>query len=373
LFIDTEAPIIMELPSYLGGIQAFRRSGADMIGIPLQSDGMDIQSLQSEIRTLAESGRKPRFIYTIPDFQNPSGITMSLDKRQELIRVSRQFEIPIIEDSPYRELSFSGEILPSLWSISGGEGVIMLKTFSKMLFPGMRMGWLVGDAQLMDKVIMLKQSIDLCTPPFNQLILAEYINMDCMKRTIKDAIQCYKPKLSAMLQALQDYMPKEVLHTLSHELFHVGYHWHHNSLPLQDANTNQKMIDHILWQLQNEGLATYTAYKLREDLPTQQLEDYLLLDNLLEVKRLFTDINDLLQQAKTLSPTEIREAVIDRGILKRGFYVVGAYMAQQIEKKLGKDMLVSSVSKGPLYFAKLYDSISDKELEINYSMPKGIK
>jgi len=165
----------------------------------------------------------------------------------------------------------------------------------------------------------------------------------------------------------------EVLHTLSHELFHVGYHWHHNSLPLQDANTNQKMIDHILWQLQNEGLATYTAYKLREDLPTQQLEDYLLLDNLLEVKRLFTDINDLLQQAKTLSPTEIREAVIDRGILKRGFYVVGAYMAQQIEKKLGKDMLVSSVSKGPLYFAKLYDSISDKELEINYSMPKGIK
>jgi 2-aminoadipate transaminase len=210
LFIDQDSAIILETPSYLGAIQAFRRCNADMRGIPMDDEGMKIDSLLKELEILKQAGKKPRFIYTIPDFQNPSGITMSLPRRKELLKIAQENEIPIIEDSPYRELSFTGEVLPSLWTIAEGKGVIMLKTFSKILFPGMRMGWIVGDHFFVDKIIMLKQSVDLCTPSFNQLILAEYLNRGKMKETINKAISCYKPKLEAILDSFNKYMPKEV-------------------------------------------------------------------------------------------------------------------------------------------------------------------
>jgi 2-aminoadipate transaminase len=210
LYLDENSPIVMELPSYLGGIQAFRRCGADMRGISMDDEGMDLEQLKSVLGDLEKEGKKPRFIYTVPDFQNPSGITMSLERREELIKIAQESEIPIIEDSPYRELVFKGDILPSLWSISKGKGVIMLKTFSKMLFPGMRMGWLVADPFLIEKIVLLKQSVDLCTPSFTQLILAEFIKRGNMKQTIKKAIECYRPKSEAMLNALEEHMPPEV-------------------------------------------------------------------------------------------------------------------------------------------------------------------
>jgi len=210
LYLDEGSPVVMELPSYLGAIQAFKRCGADMRGVPLDEDGMDLEMLKKTLTELKEEGKKPRFIYTIPDFQNPSGITMSLEKRKELLQICIEEDIPIVEDSPYRELSFTNEILPSLWMLSGKKGVIMLKTFSKVLFPGMRMGWLVGEPDLIDKMVMLKQSVDLCTPSFNQLILAEFIQMGKMKQTIDNAIRCYRPKSAAMLNALEKYMPDQV-------------------------------------------------------------------------------------------------------------------------------------------------------------------
>ncbi len=209
LFLDEGAPIVMEIPSYLGAVQAFRRCGTNMHGIPLDDDGMDIGYLRTTLDKMMEKEEKPRFIYTVPDFQNPSGITMSLDRRHELLQIAHENEIPLVEDSPYRELSFTGKILPSLWTISGGKGVIMLKTFSKILFPGMRMGWIVAEESITDKIITLKQSVDLCTPSFNQLILAEYIKRGKMKKTIEKAIQCYKPKCAAMLKALDQHMPEE--------------------------------------------------------------------------------------------------------------------------------------------------------------------
>lgn len=210
LFLEEGTPLIMEMPSYIGGVQAFHRSGAEMIGIPMDSDGMDLDRLEEKLGELDKRGRKPRFIYAIPDFQNPSGVTLSLERRKRLIEIARAREIPLVEDSPYRELSFTGETLPSLWTLAGGKGVIMMKTFSKVLFPGMRMGWLVADEHCIDKVIMLKQSVDLCTPSFTQLILAEYIRRGKMKESIERSIACYKPKLDTMLAALEKHMPGEV-------------------------------------------------------------------------------------------------------------------------------------------------------------------
>ncbi len=210
MFLDPEAPIVMELPSYLGAIQAFRRCGTDMRGIAMDQHGMKIDQMLEVLDQLEQEGKKPRFIYTVPDYQNPSGITMSLERRKELIKIARERGIPIIEDSPYRELSYTGEVLPSLWALAEGKGVIMLKTFSKILFPGMRMGWVVAEPSLTEKIIMLKQSVDLCTPPFNQYILAAYIKQGKMRETIEKAIVCYKEKGAAMLSALERYMPAGV-------------------------------------------------------------------------------------------------------------------------------------------------------------------
>ena len=117
----------------------------------MDDEGMDITHLKDELKKLVKAGKKPRFIYTVPDYQNPTGITLSLARRKELIKIAQDNEIPLIEDSPYRELSFTGEVLPSIWTLSEGKGTLMLKTFSKTLFPGMRMGWIVAETVLIDK------------------------------------------------------------------------------------------------------------------------------------------------------------------------------------------------------------------------------
>ncbi|HTX71194.1 MAG TPA: PLP-dependent aminotransferase family protein [Rectinemataceae bacterium] len=207
LFIDEGSPIIVELPSYIGAIQAFSRSGADMRGVALEEDGIDLEGLGRVLNELDREGRRPRFIYVIPDFQNPSGVTMSVEKRRELIAIARARSIPIVEDSPYREVNFTGATLPSIWTLAGGEGVILLKTFSKMLFPGMRLGWIAAGQPWMDKLIMLKQSVDLCTASFTQFIVADYLREGRMRDTIARAIDCYRPKKDAMLAALGSAMP----------------------------------------------------------------------------------------------------------------------------------------------------------------------
>ena len=178
--------------------------------MPMDAEGLETDRLEETLDRLEESGSKPRFIYTIPDFQHPPGVTLTLERRKRPIDIAQSRAIPLVEDSPYRELSFTGDVLPSLWTLSGGRGVIMLKTFSKVLFPGMRMGWIVADEHCIDKIVMLKQSVDLCTPSFTQLILAEYIKRGKMKESIKRSIECYKPKLDTMLGALAKHMPEEV-------------------------------------------------------------------------------------------------------------------------------------------------------------------
>jgi 2-aminoadipate transaminase len=207
LFVDEGSPIVVELPSYIGALQAFARCGAQMHGIPLEDDGVDVRALERKLVELERGGRPARFVYVIPDFQNPAGINMSLPKRRELVRVCAERGVVIVEDSPYRELNFSGTTLPSLWTLAGGEGVILLKTFSKMLFPGMRLGWLAARGELLDKVVMLKQSVDLCASSFNQLIVAEYIRRGAMRETIRRAIACYEPKKDLMLACLEREMP----------------------------------------------------------------------------------------------------------------------------------------------------------------------
>ncbi len=210
IFVNRGDKVIVGLPSYLGGLSAFASYGAQMIGIPLNEEGMDVDILAKTLKELKAKGEKPKFIYVIPDFQNPSGITMSLARRKELLAIAKEYDILIIEDSPYRELRFEGKEVPTLYALDNTEQVLMLGTFSKIFAPGFRIGWVIGNAEIIDKMVMAKQATDLCTPPFTQRIVARYIENGLLDSNIKNIISLYREKRDAMLAAFDEYMPKEV-------------------------------------------------------------------------------------------------------------------------------------------------------------------
>jgi 2-aminoadipate transaminase len=207
IFVDPGDVVMTGRPTYVGAIQAFNSYGAKMLGIDQDEEGTQTALLEAEIVKLAAKGNKPKFIYEIPDFQNPSGITMSLKRRKELIRIAEKYDLIIVEDSPYRQLRFEGKTEPSLIGMNS-ERVLSLYTFSKILLPGFRLGWMAGPNELIQKAVTAKQSVDLCSPPFNQSILFEYLNRGLLEKQIAVIIKAYREKRDFMLDKLAKYMPK---------------------------------------------------------------------------------------------------------------------------------------------------------------------
>lgn len=207
IFIDPGDVVMASRPTYVGAIQAFHSYGAQMMGIEQDEEGTQTALLEAEIAKLAAKGVKPKFIYEIPDFQNPSGITMSLKRRKELIRIAEKYDLIIVEDSPYRQLRFEGRTEPSLIGMNS-ERVLSLYTFSKILLPGFRLGWMAGPNELIQKAVTAKQSVDLCSPPFNQAILYEYLSRGLLEKQIAVIIKAYREKRDFMLDKLAKYMPK---------------------------------------------------------------------------------------------------------------------------------------------------------------------
>jgi 2-aminoadipate transaminase len=207
IFVDPGDAIMTSRPTYVGAIQAFHSYGAKMIAIEQDDEGTQTAQLEAEIEKLAAKGVKPKFIYEIPDFQNPSGITMSLKRRKELLRIAEKYDLVVIEDSPYRQLRFEGKTEPSLLAMNS-ERVLGLFTFSKILLPGFRLGWMAGPNELIQKAVTAKQSVDLCSPPFNQSILYEYLHRGLLEKQISVIIQAYREKRDFMLAMLGRHMPK---------------------------------------------------------------------------------------------------------------------------------------------------------------------
>ncbi len=145
----------------------------------------------------------------IPDFHNPAGVTMSLQRRKELLEIASKENIFIIEDSPYRMIRYRGESIPSLYSLDKEGRVLALFTFSKILVPGFRMGWAIGPKEIIDKLIISKQALDLCTPPFNQHITAEFLKRGLLKKTVEKTIEMYREKNELMLAMLEKHIPKD--------------------------------------------------------------------------------------------------------------------------------------------------------------------
>ena len=213
VFINPGDRVICGLPSYLGGISAFVSHGAVMEGIRFDKHGLRSDLLVEKLESLKSQGIKPKFIYTIPDFQNPAGITMPESRRLEIIDIARKYDILIVEDSPYRELRFEGEHQRMIYALDNTGHVISLGTFSKILAPGFRIGWVIAHEDIIEKFVVSKQTADLCTSSFVQKIAALYIEKGFFDKNIGKIIELYREKRNVMLQALRDFMPEGVTWT----------------------------------------------------------------------------------------------------------------------------------------------------------------
>lgn len=213
VFINPGDTVICGLPSYLGAISAFVSYGANIEGVLLDEFGMRSDELERKVKELQAENRLPKFIYTIPDFQNPTGITMPEWRRKEIIAIAQKYNLIILEDCPYREVRFAGEAQKTMFQLDNTGRVILLGTFSKVFVPGFRIGWALGNEEILDKIIIAKQATDLCTPAFVQRISARFIEKGLFDSNLSLIIEAYKKKQEHFIQCLTTYMPKEVTWT----------------------------------------------------------------------------------------------------------------------------------------------------------------
>jgi len=213
VFLDPGDYVLCGLPSYLGGINTFLLYGAKLKGISLDENGMKPGELEETIIILKELGRKIKFIYVIPDFQNPSGITLPDSRRLKIIEIAEKYDLLIVEDSPYREVRFEGEPQKLMNELDTTGRVITLFTFSKIFTPGFRVGWVVGNPEILDKLVMAKQTTDLCTSPFVQKIIARYMEKGLLDKNLKKTIDLYRVRRTLMISCFKKYMPASVTWT----------------------------------------------------------------------------------------------------------------------------------------------------------------
>jgi 2-aminoadipate transaminase len=240
VFINQGDHIVCESPTYLGALQAWNAYGAQYISVPSDENGMITDELEKALRI------GPKFIYVLPNFQNPSGTTLSLERRKQLVELADRYGVPIVEDDPYGQLRFEGEHLPSLVSLDseyrGDDGcytgnVIYLSTFSKLLAPGIRLAWVVAPEQVIRKLVQAKQAADLNTAAFNQMVAYEVGKGGYLDEHVKYIRQVYKERRDVMLETMEELFPSEV-------------HWTH---PLGGM---------FLWGILPEGMDAAEVLKL---------------------------------------------------------------------------------------------------------------
>ena len=207
IFLNPGDTLVCGLPSYLGALQSFVAYQACPVGIRKDEE------LDVVVGALIASGKKPKFIYAIPDFQNPSGITMNREQRLEVIEVAKKYDLLIVEDSPYREIRFEGDPEQMMYAMDDSNRVITLGTFSKIFLPGFRLGWVIAHPSIIEKLVVAKQATDLCAPVFDQFVAARYVERGYLDQNITDTIVNYRNKRDKMLAAFEKYMPDGVTWT----------------------------------------------------------------------------------------------------------------------------------------------------------------
>ncbi len=210
VFLNSGDRIAVERPTYLGALQAWNAYQAEYVGIAIDNEGMKIEDLEHALR----SG--PKFLYALPNFQNPSGVTLSLKRRRRVVELTDHYGVPIIEDDPYGQLRFAGEHLPPLAALDARErreraysgNVIYISTFSKTLAPGLRLGWIVAPTEVLQRLVLAKQGTDLHTGTFVQMVAYEAARGGFLDRHVKHIRAVYRERRDAILAALEKHKPR---------------------------------------------------------------------------------------------------------------------------------------------------------------------
>ena len=202
--------ILTSSPSYLGALQSFRSYRADIRGIAHKNDIEEFRAAyETVISQVRAEGKPVKFLYMIPDFQNPSGESLTLEERQMLVELAQKHDFLIVEDSPYRELRYEGEHIPTMYSLAP-DHVIHLGSFSKIFAPGFRLGWAIAHPEILDKIYVCKQSLDLCPPIFDQYVAAEFLSSGRLDANLEKSIALYKRNRDLLLSLLEEHMPEGV-------------------------------------------------------------------------------------------------------------------------------------------------------------------
>lgn len=210
ILADPGDVILTSDPSYLGALQSFRSYRACVVGVAHEAVPEKFRkAYEEEIGRQLSQGRKIKFLYMIPDFQNPSGETLSLEERKILVELAEKYGFLIVEDSPYRELRYSGEPVPTIYSLNP-DIVLHLGSFSKIFAPGFRLGWIFGNPEVLDKIYVCKQSLDLCPPVFDQYVAAEFMGSGLLDANLVKSIDLYRNRRDLMLSLLERHMPEGV-------------------------------------------------------------------------------------------------------------------------------------------------------------------
>jgi 2-aminoadipate transaminase len=207
--IDPGDVIVAEAPTYPGAVPTFYSYQADVVQIEMDAFGMRVDLLEETLDRLEKEGRRPKFIYTVPTFQNPAGVTMSLERRRRLVQIAHQRELLVLEDNPYGMLRYEGEGLPPLRALDGGVYVMYLGTFSKILSPGIRLGWVVAPPPVLEKINLGKQATDLCTSTLSQLMVQAYFEQSDWRDYVQSLTEVYRERRDTMMDALAEFFPRE--------------------------------------------------------------------------------------------------------------------------------------------------------------------
>ncbi len=206
VFLDPGDVVLAEGPSYVGALGTFTAYQADVVHVPMDDDGLVPEGLRQALAAVAAAGKRAKFLYTVPNFHNPAGVTLSVQRRTEILEICQSAELLVLEDNPYGLLGFDGEIYPALRSLTA-EGVIYLGSFSKTIAPGLRVGWALAPRGVREKLILASEAGVLCPPNFTQFAVADYLSSQPWQDQVKAFRELYRERRDAMLGALTQLMP----------------------------------------------------------------------------------------------------------------------------------------------------------------------
>jgi 2-aminoadipate transaminase len=206
--LDPGDVVVAEAPTYPGAVPTFCAYQAEVVQVTMDRDGMRVEELEAVLDGLERAGRRPKFIYTVPNFHNPAGVTLSLERRRELVRIAAERELLILEDNPYGLLRYEGTPLPTLRSLDE-EFVIYASTFSKILSPGVRLGWTAAPAPILQKMNIGKQASDLCSSSISQHFVSAYFDSGPWEEYVRSLIEIYRRRRDVMLDSLAEHFPRE--------------------------------------------------------------------------------------------------------------------------------------------------------------------